>query len=481
MPVVSLTAPEDEFLVDLADTCYPAVYNYVGKFGKNGTMARMLPRRITAIPGPKSLALADELRGCENPNITFLDPLRRFPVFWEGAEGCLVTDADGNSYLDLTAAFGVAAVGHGNPRVVEAIQHQAGTLIHGMGDVHPSGVKVRLARKIAEHTPGDLGFVIFGLNGGDAVEAALKSARRFTGKPGVLAFRSGYHGLTMGALAVTERANFRDPFSGQVPTFGRFVPYCEPRECPLHCGAVCTKACLLLVESVVRDHGETLGAVIVEPLQGRGGIIEPPPDWLAGLRELCDRFGILLIADEIFTGWGRTGDWWACDADGVIPDILCMGKAMGGGIPISACAMRPEVADAWGTSTGEALHTSTFLGHPLACAASLAAIGEIERMDLPARAKTVGAYFKAQLTELAERFPVHIAEVRGRGLMLGLRLRKRETALALVYDLLQRGLIVLPAGPGDVLEFVPPLVIETAQIDFAVEQIAAALATAQNA
>ncbi len=438
----------------------------------------MLPRQITAIPGPKSLALADELRRSENPQITFLDPLRRFPVFWESAAGCLVTDADDNTYLDLTAAFGVAAVGHGNPRVVEAIQKQAGTLIHGMGDVHPSGVKVRLAEKIAERTPGDLGFVILGLNGGDAVEAALKSARLYSGKPGVLAFRSGYHGLTMGALAVTERADFREPFSGQVPTFGRHVPFCEPRACPLSCGAACTAACLSFVEAAFREHRDTLGAVIVEPLQGRGGIIAPPPGWMRGLRDLCDRYGMLLIADEIFTGWGRTGDWWACDADAVVPDILCMGKAMGGGFPISACAMRPAVAQAWGESTGEATHTSTFLGHPLACAASLAAIGEIERLDLPRLAKITGTYFQERLIELRDRFPDEIAEVRGRGLMLGLRFHKKETALGLIYTLLQRGLIVLPAGPGDILEFVPPLIIEKAQIDFAIRQIAASLDSA---
>ena len=423
-------------------------------------------------PAPNSLRLAEELRGSENPNITFLDPLHRFPVFWEKAEGCLVTDADSNTYLDLTAAFGVAAVGHSNPNVVAAIQKQAATLIHGMGDVHPSGVKVRLAEKIAQRTPSDLGFVIFGLNGSDSVEAALKSARLFTGKPGVLAFRSGYHGLSLGTLAVTERADFKEPFSGQVPLFGQHVPFCEPRECPLNCQMTCTSACLSFVETALRDNAATIGAVIVEPLQGRGGIVEPPKGWLAGLRALCDRYGVLLIADEIFTGWGRTGDWWACDADGVVPDILCMGKAMGGGFPISACAMRPEIAQAWGESTGEALHTSTFLGHPLACAAALAAISEMERLDLPTRARTTGLYFKARLTELQQQFPNTIAEVRGRGLMLGLRFHKRETSLALVYDLLQRGLIVLPAGPGDVLEFVPPFTISTLQIDYAVEQIA---------
>jgi 4-aminobutyrate aminotransferase-like enzyme len=304
----------------------------------------MLPERRTAIPGPKSLELAEQLRRSENPNITFLDPLRRFPVFWERAEGCLITDADGNTYLDLTAAFGVAAVGHGNSAVVAAIQEQAATLIHGMGDVHPSGVKVRLAEEIAERTPGDLGFVIFGLNGGDAVEAALKSARLYTGKPGVLAFRSGYHGLTMGALAVTERGGLPGTVLRATAHVRAARPVLRTARVPAVLRAGVYFGMSFVRRSRVPRTQRHARAVIVEPLQGRGGIIEPPPGWMSGLRDLCDRYGMLLIADEIFTGWGRTGDWWACDRDGVVPDILCMGKAMGGGFPISACAMRPDVA-----------------------------------------------------------------------------------------------------------------------------------------
>ena len=441
----------------------------------------MLPvLRTAAVPGPKSLALARELPRWESRNVTFVDPEGRFPVFWESAHGCLVRDVDGNTFLDLTAAFGVAAVGHTNPRVSAAIAEQAGRLIHGMGDVHPPAVKVELARKIAERTPGDLGYVIFGQNGGDAVEAALKTARLFTGKSGVLAFRGGYHGLTYGALAVTGRSDFREPFAGQLPTFARHVPFAEPRSCPVACGRACTTACLRFVEEALADEAANIGAVVVEPIQGRGGIVEPPPGWLAGLRELCDRHGTLLIADEIFTGWGRTGDWFACDHENVVPDLMCVGKAMGGGFPISACVGRPPVMAAWEESRGEALHTSTFLGSPLGCAAALAAIAEMEERDLPGRARTVGAYFKGRLNELAARHPDSIAEVRGRGLMLGLRFHDRSLALRLVYDLLARGLIVLPAGPGDVLEFVPPLIIEQAQIDWAVTQMDAALARPGN-
>jgi 4-aminobutyrate aminotransferase-like enzyme len=418
----------------------------------------LLPELRTAIPGPKSRALAAELRHYENPNVTYVDPRGRFPVFWESASGCLVRDVDGNSYLDLTAAFGVAAVGHTNPRVAAAIADQSQRLIHGMGDVHPTAVKVELQRKIMERTPGDLGGCILGQNGGDAVEAALKTARLSTGKPGVLAFHGSYHGLTYGALAVTARDDFKAPFSGQVPTFARHVPYGD----------------LNTVEAAFCEH-QDLGAVIVEPIQGRGGIVVPSPGWLPTLRELCDRYGILLIADEIFTGWGRTGDWFACDHEGVVPDILCVGKAMSGGFPISACVGRPEIMAAWGESTGEALHTSTFLGNPLGCVAALAAIAEMEEKNLPERARIVGVYFKDSLHNLQARHPDTILEVRGRGLMLGIRLDSRERALGLVYALLQRGIIVLPAGDGDVLEFVPPLIIETEQIDWAIGQMDAAL------
>jgi 4-aminobutyrate aminotransferase-like enzyme len=417
----------------------------------------MLPVLRTPIPGPKSRELAAELHHWESRNVTFIDSEGRFPVFWESAQDCLVTDVDENVFLDLTAAFGVAAVGHTNKRVSAAIAKQAGRLIHGMGDVHPTRLKVELARKIVEHTPGDLGSVIFGANGGDAVEAALKTARLFTGKSGVLAFEGGYHGLTYGALAVTSRADFRDPFAGQVPTFAQHLPYGGD------------------VEAALKRGADTLGAVIVEPIQGRGGIVEPPSGWLAELSRLCRHYGVLLIADEIFTGWGRTGDWFACSGENVIPDILCIGKAMGGGFPISACVGRPEIMAAWGVSTGEALHTSTFLGSPLGCAAALAAIREMEEHYLPERARTVGGYFKEQLGNLLARHADTIVEVRGRGLMLGLRFAYSEIALDLVYKLLQRGLIVLPAGAGDVLEFVPPLIIEKEQIDFAVSAIDSAL------
>jgi len=408
-------------------------------------VSELLPQIVTAIPGPRSLALARALRRVESPNVTYLAP--DFPVFWDSAEGCLVTDIDGNRFLDVTSAFGVASIGHSHPRVAAAIQAQALKLTHGMGDVHPSEVKVRFCERVASLVPIPDAQLILGQNGGDAVEAALKTAVLATGRPGVLAFHGGYHGLTYGALDATARADFRAPFQSQLGGFTRHLPY----GCPLE-----------HIAAHLEAHQP--GAILTEPLQGRGGIVVPPPGWLAGLRDLCTATGTLLILDEIFTGWGRTGKWFACQFENVIPDILCVGKAMGGGLPISACIASKKRMSVWGESTGEALHTSTFLGNPLACAAGLAALSVLEEERLPQRAGAIGLVFIKALRNLQAAFPDQIVDVRGRGLMLGIEMASPQMALSLVPAALRHGLILLPAGDGRVLEFVPPLVITGEQI-----------------
>ncbi len=415
--------------------------------------ADLLPHLLTSIPGPRSRELAQRLRRAESPNITYIAP--DFPIFWDRAEGCLVWDVDGNRFLDVTSAFGVASVGHSHPKVVAAIKAQSNKLLHGMGDVHPSEVKVRLCERIAELVPLPDAQVILGQNGGDAVEAALKTAMLATGRPGLLAFEGGYHGLTYGALDATARADFRAPFRAQMGGFTRHLPY----GCPLE---------------QVRVHLAAYqpGAVLAEPIQGRGGIIVPPSGWLRGLREICTETKTLLILDEIFTGWGRTGDWFACQFDGVTPDILCAGKAMGGGLPISACVASASLLSVWGELQGEALHTSTFLGNPLACAAALAALDVLEQENLPARASAEGANWIAGMGELAALYPRQIAAVRGRGLMLGLEMASPALSLSLVPAALRAGLILLPAGDGRVLEFVPPLVITAEQREWCLETMA---------
>ncbi|MCC6446626.1 MAG: aspartate aminotransferase family protein [Armatimonadetes bacterium] len=416
------------------------------------------PCILTEIPGPKSRSLARRLRRAESPNITFVS--QEFPIFWESASGMFVTDADGNTFLDMTAAFGVSAAGHSNPRVVEAVCKQAARLMHGMGDIHPPTVKVELAEKLAALSPGNLSHVIFGSSGAEAVEAALKTAMLYTGRPGVLAFEGGYHGLTYGALQTTHREDFKAPFC---PQLGRFTVH-APYEASFHD--------LSLIEQAIAQADPPIGAVLVEPIQGRGGILVPPEGWFTALKDLCACRNILLIADEIFTGFGRTGRWFASETP---PDIICLGKAMTGGFPISACIAPEEIMSAWGESQGEAVHTSTFIGNPLGCAAALAALSEIEDRNLVARSEQAGCYFKARLEALQLSHPA-IREVRGRGLMLGMELRPEKEggcrASRLMIEALRRGLIVLPAGPNDqVLELVPPLIISGEEIDFAVESL----------
>ncbi len=399
-----------------------------------------LPLLRTPVPGPRSRALARQLRQVESRNITHISP--HWPIFWERARGANVWDADGNRYVDLTAAFGVANVGHNNPRVTAAIRRQAGQLAHAMGDVHPNARKLQLARELVALTfrrwDRRAGRVVFGNSGAEAIEIALKTAAIHTGKAGVIAFTGGYHGLTYGALAATSRALFREPFAAQLGNFVTHVPFGQLPQTAKGCGAV-----------------------LVEPIQGRGGIVVPPDDFLPALRTYCDRHGLLLILDEIYTGLGRTGRWFACEHWGVVPDLICVGKSLGGGLPLSACIGRAEVMDSWPVSEGEAIHTSTFLGNPVACAAGLAVLAELKRQRLIERADQLGKV-------IASRLPV-----RGKGLMLGLPV---ANAPALCEKLLKRGIIALPEGEkAEVLGITPPLTISERELRFALDELAPVL------
>lgn len=368
------------------------------------------------------------------------------PIFWERASGVNVWDVDGNRFVDLTAAFGVATTGHGHPRVVAALHEQADALVHGMGDVHPSRTKVELLEALAALFPGDEAVrTVLGSSGSDAVECALKTALVATGRPGVVAFEGAYHGLSFGALDVTWRRDFRDPFQARLPQRTAFARFGEARD----------------VARAAADSPFPIGAVLVEPIQGRGGECVPPPGFLAQLRALCDREGWLLIADEIYTGFGRTGRTWACDHEDVVPDLLCAGKGLASGMPLSACMGRaPLMDDAWPESRGEALHTQTFLGHPLGCAAALASIAVFREEALSERARSNGALALERLgTKLSGS--AGVVDVRGLGLMLGVELESRAHTHAAVSRCLERGVILLPSGDdGRVVSITPPLVID---------------------
>ncbi|HEV3089605.1 MAG TPA: aspartate aminotransferase family protein [Candidatus Elarobacter sp.] len=412
---------------------------------------------VTAIPGPRSRELAAQLARYEAPGVTYLGS--DYPVFWESASGALVTDVDGNRYLDLTSAFGVAASGHTNPYVAGAIADQAQRLIHGMGDVHPTEVRVRLLERLADLAPGDLCKSYLATSGAEAVEFALKTALLATGKPRFLAFLGAYHGLSLGALEVAGIDKFRAPFAPLVADRATFLPY------P---GAETTAESALgaVREALAREP--EIGAVIAEPVQGRGGVIVPPQRWLRGLRAICDERGLLLILDEIYTGFGRTGTMFACEREAVVPDLLCVGKALAGGVPLSATLGTARAMDAWPPSAGEALHTSTFLGNPLACAAALANLDELARLGVLERVRARERTLGERLGRL--RSSKSVRDVRGLGFLWAVEFADAAFANRIVVRALARGLILLQSGTtGTSVTLAPPLVVEDVQLARALE------------
>lgn len=414
----------------------------------------MLPKLKTLVPGPKSKDFVHKLKQYESPNVTYTSST--WPIFWKKAEGVNVWDEDGNRFLDMTAGFGVANVGHCNPAVVKAIKKQAGTLLHAMGDVHPSALKAELAKELSqltfEHWTGLKGKTIFCNSGAEAVEAAIKTA--WMARPGrhrVLACTNAYHGLTLGALHLTYNKHFKQHFKaclGDWVThidFGKKLPYASELD--------------------------NYAAVVIEPIQGRGGNNVLPAGYLQNLKQLCIGSGALLIFDEIYTGFCRTGKWFACEHDDVYPDIICVGKGMAGGFPISACIGQEDVINAWPDSTGEAIHTSTFLGNPVGCAAALAAINEMRKKKLADRAAKLGSFFENMLVK-AFYNDLSVKDIRGKGLMYGVEFNDPQVTSYLVAELLKAGVIILGDGPtGAVLQFTPPLTVTQTELMFVVGKI----------
>jgi len=427
------------------------------------------------------------LRDFESRNILFIENDCSWPIVWERAKGVHIWDAESKKYLDLTAAFGVAAAGHANPHVVRAGQKQMAKLLHAMGDVHPHALKAQLAQKLSEITferwlkikrkaesgKRKTGKVIFSNSGFEAVESALKTALLATKKSGLIAFAGAYHGLGYGALNATHREHFRSPFKSQLREFGTFVKF------------PATPEQLAGIEKNLRQifRHKKIGAILVEPMQARGGINIPPTEFLPLLRELCDEFGALLILDEIYTGFGRTGKWFACEHSQTLPDLICLGKALTGGFPLSACVGRADIMDAaWPASTGEAIHTSTFLGHPVGCAMAMAQIAEIQRLKLCERSAELGEFLLKELSKVQSPKSKVVCAPRGRGLMAGVELilpdgrPATEAALNAIKTLLHRGYIFLPEGEhGNVISFTPPLTISKAQLTKTVHALAEVL------
>jgi acetylornithine/succinyldiaminopimelate/putrescine aminotransferase len=358
-------------------------------------------------------------------------------MVWQEALGGNVLDVDGNLFLDLTAGFGVAAAGHRPAPVVRAAARQSELLVHGLGDVFSHPTRVALAERLVALAPLPDPRVYFAISGADAVEIALKTARLHTNRRAILAFDPAYHGLTLGALRVTSRREFREPFA-----------------CARNVQRASFGGALQPIEDLLRRGN--FGAVVVEPIVGREGVLLPPRGWLAELAACARRHGSLLILDEIYVGFGRTGPWFVAQEEEVVPDLLCCGKALGGGWPIAAVIGRSEVLSAW-RCDGEARHTATFVAHPVACAAALATLDLLAEL-IPGGAARVANAWQPLFDEARSQGFV----VRGRGALWGLQ---GPRAKALQVELLGRGIITLAGGPsGDVLQLSPPLNLAERQL-----------------
>lgn len=441
-----------------------------------------LPHIRVPPPGPRSRALGKRLRRAESRNVTFIGD--RFPVFWEEALGANVRDVDGNVYVDLTGAFGVAFAGHRHPGIMRAAGEQQRRLTHGMGDIHPPAAKVELLERLTGLAPWPEARAVLASAGSEAVEIALKTAELSTGRSGILAFECGYHGLTLGALATTHRADFREPFRGRLYDGVAFVPFPVRQEEVSPSLAACERA---FADGARR--GNAIGAVLVEPVQGRGGVRIPARGFFPELCSLARQHGAVVVADEVFTGLGRCGSMFAGPALGLDADLICLGKALGGGFPLSACLGTAKVFDAWPESAGEALHTSTFLGHPVACAASLAFLDLVESEHLDRQAARMGEHLLAGLRERLEGVG-HVREVRGLGLLAGIEIARRlpaspgppqampweEAGARIAAQVLAQGILVLPAGEqGQVVELTPPATMSPDLLDHAIDQLVQAV------
>ncbi len=420
-----------------------------------------LPEVKVPPPGPRSRELAKRLEVVESPSFEARRDARasssgaeQAPIVYARGSGSNVFDVDDNRYVDLTAGFGALLLGYGPNAATDAARAATSDLPLALGDVYASELKVRACEAIAALFPEPGARVMLGLSGADAVTCALKTAALATKKMGVVAFEGAYHGLSYGPLAACGLApSFREPFAAQLGVDVTFAPYPSKDDARGAARTGTLDESLSAVRAALKSG--TIGAVLVEPILGRGGCVVPPASFLPALRSLCDEAGALLVLDEVWTGMGRSGTMLASEHAGVVADVICLGKGLGGGVPISACVGRSSAMEAWGAHGGGAIHTGTHFGSPPACAAALATI-EAVRGGLAARAAEVGARWMAQLAAAGMGWAVS-----GRGMMVGVRLADARSALAVARALLQRGYIVLTGGVrGDTLTLSPSLTIE---------------------
>ena len=408
---------------------------------------------------------------------------RYFERSWSHGEGHRLYDTDGKAYLDFGNGIAVSVLGHRNPRVTAAIHAQVDRLIAPMAAMGYAESTVRLSRALAATLPDPIDSIFFMNSGSEAIEAAMKLARRVTGRPGIVAFRGAFHGRTLGATSITSsNPNYRQGYEpllpsvylSQFPSVYRDFGGDEERAV-----AVAFRHLRDLFHSTISP--DEVAAIVVEPVQGEGGYVPAPPAFLQILRRVCDRHGILLVADEVQTGFGRTGTMWAFERAGIVPDVVCMAKAIANGLPLSALASSRALQERWGRSA----HGSTYGGNPVSCAAGLAVLAEIRERDLVANAAARGAELSAGLREIAVH-DARIGDVRGPGLMIGVELVKDrqtrepdgETCEAVLQRCAELGLLVLSCGvQHNVIRWIPPLDVTSDEISEALGIFRKALAS----
>lgn len=433
----------------------------------------------TAVPGPASARLL-ELKQKNVPK--GISNLATF-MLAEG-KGALLKDIDGNTFLDFSSGIGVTNVGHAHPAVVEALKAQTEKFNHSCFMVVMYESYIRLAERLNGLAPGDFAKkTAFFNSGAEAVENAVKFARRYTKKTGIISLECAFHGRTLLAMSLTSKVRpYKFGFGPFAPEVYKMpAPYCyrcrfglSYPECDLTCARFLEKF------FVLECPAENIAALLIEPVMGEGGFIVPPPGYLQVVREICDKNGVLLILDEIQTGFGRTGKLFACEHSGVIPDLMTLAKSMGAGIPISAVVGRAEIMDV--PDPGEV--GGTYGGNPLGCEAALKVLDIMEGEKLPARAEKIGATVSARFQEMKEKYSI-VGDVRGIGAMMALELvkdrRTKEPAVAetkaVIQDCVKNGLIVLSAGVySNVIRTLMPLVITGDQLQEGLDILEAAIA-----
>jgi LysW-gamma-L-lysine/LysW-L-ornithine aminotransferase len=375
-----------------------------------------------------------------NEDSYLINLYQRFPVTIERAQGATIWDTDGKEYIDCMGGYGVAIIGHCNKDVIDAITLQINKLMVCHMSTYNNS-RLQFLSKLKSVAPDNLSKIFFSNSGAESIEAALKFARKFSQKTGVVSMYGGYHGKTIGALSVTYNSKYRKSFSSLLEGV-KFVPFGD-------------------ISSLAEAIDESIGTVIIEPIQGESGIIMPPEGYVKAVREVCTEKKLVLIFDEIQTGLGRTGKMWAGENWSAVPDIMCIAKGIASGIPTGVTFVKEEIANCM--NLGE--HSSTFGGNPISCSAGIATIDTIIKEDLVTKASDTGTYFKKKLIELKEKHPI-IRDVRGLGMMLALE--SRFDVRNILMDGIKNGLLMLYSG-RTVIRLLPPLVMKKEQVSRAIE------------